>query len=47
MAAAQEPLPSFTLAGVTLTLDVEPEYQVVRTQLTRNVVGMWKAAIHT
>jgi len=39
-AAAQEPLPSFALAGVTLTFNVDPEYQIVRTQLTHNVVGV-------
>jgi len=39
-AAAQEPLPSFALTGVTITFDVDPEYQVVRTQLTHNVVGI-------
>jgi Zn-dependent M28 family amino/carboxypeptidase len=39
-AAAQEPLPSFRLAGVTITFNVDAEYQVVRTQLTQNVVGL-------
>src|SRR5262249_37298032 len=39
-ADAQEPLPSFPPAGVTLTFNVDAEYQVVRTQLTHNVVGV-------
>jgi peptidase M28-like protein len=40
LAAARDPLPSFRLDGVTLTFTVDPEYQVVRTQLTHNVVGI-------
>jgi hypothetical protein len=39
-AAAQEPLPSFTLAGVTMTFNIDADYQVVRTQLTDNIVGV-------
>src|SRR5262249_11020507 len=39
-AAKQEALPSFTLKGVKLTFNLEADYQVVRTQLTRNVVGI-------
>ncbi|MBI3402372.1 MAG: M20/M25/M40 family metallo-hydrolase [Acidobacteria bacterium] len=39
-AAAQEPLPSFRLDGVRLTFNVEADYQVVRTQLTQNVVAL-------
>lgn len=39
-AAKQEPLPSFTLKGVKLTFNLDADYQVVRTQLTRNVVGV-------
>jgi hypothetical protein len=39
-ASAEEPLPSFPLAGVTITFDIDPEYQVVRTQLTHNIVGI-------
>ncbi len=39
-AAKQEPLPSFTLKGVTLSFNLDADYQVVRTQLTRNVVGV-------
>jgi Zn-dependent M28 family amino/carboxypeptidase len=39
-AAAQEPLPTFTLDNVHLTVGVDVDYQVVRTQLTHNVVGI-------
>ena len=39
-AAAQEPLPSFALDGVRITFNVDADYQVVRTQLTQNVVAM-------
>jgi hypothetical protein len=39
-ASAQEPLPAFRLADVTITFNVDPDYQIVRTQLTHNVVGI-------
>ena len=39
-AAAQEPLPSFALDGVTITFDIDADYEVVRTQLAHNVVGI-------
>jgi len=39
-AAAQEPLPSFRLEGVKLTFNIDADYQVVRTQLTHNIVAM-------
>ena len=39
-AVAQEPLPSFPLSGVTITFNIDADYQVVRTQLTHNVVGI-------
>ena len=39
-AASREDLPSFRLDGVTLTFNVDADYQVVRTQLTQNVVGI-------
>jgi hypothetical protein len=39
-AAKQEPLPSFTLKGVKLTFNLDADYEVVRTQFTRNVVGV-------
>ncbi|SRR6266542_47688 len=38
--AKQEPLPEFALKGVKLTFNVDADYTVVRTQLTRNVVGI-------
>ena len=39
-AAAQAPLRPFTLDGVTLTFNIDADYQIVRTRLTRNVVGI-------
>jgi hypothetical protein len=39
-AAAQEPLPAFRLDGVKLTINVDADYQVVRTQLAQNVVAV-------
>ena len=39
-AAAREPLPSFRLDDVKLTFNVDVDYEVVRTQLTQNVVGL-------
>jgi hypothetical protein len=38
-AANREALPSFPLKGVTLTFDIDADYQIVRTQLAQNVVG--------
>ncbi len=35
-----EPLPAFDLKGTKITFDVDAEYTVVRTRLTRNVVGI-------
>ena len=35
-----EPLPAFDLKGVKLTMNVDADYTVVRTRLTRNVVGI-------
>jgi hypothetical protein len=40
LAAKQEPLPRFALKGVTLTFNVDPDYRVVSTRLSRNVVGI-------
>jgi hypothetical protein len=40
MAARREPLPRFALKGVKMTINVEADYQVVRTRLTHNVVGI-------
>jgi hypothetical protein len=39
-ADAQEPLPHFRLSGVKLTFDLDPHYEIVRTQLTQNVVAI-------
>ncbi len=39
-AAAQEPLPSFRLNDVTVRFDIDVDYEVVRTQLTHNVIGL-------
>jgi hypothetical protein len=39
-ADAQEPLPSFRLDGVKLTFNLDPDYEVVRTQLTHNVAAI-------
>jgi Peptidase family M28 len=43
-AAKREPLPTFTLKGVKLTFNLNADYQVVRTQFTRNVVGVIEGA---
>ncbi len=43
-AAAQEELPSFRVAGATMTFNVDADYQVVRTQLTKNVVAVIEGA---
>jgi len=40
LVANQEPIPPFVLKGVKMTFNVEADYAVVRTQLTRNVVGI-------
>src|SRR6185503_8115203 len=39
-AQARDPLPTFRLDAVTLTFDVDTEYEIVRTQLTQNIVGI-------
>ena len=39
-AAKREPLPPFALKGVTMTVNVDADYQVVRTRRTNNVVGI-------
>ncbi len=36
----REPLPAFSLKGVKVSIDVDADYQVVRTRLTHNVVGI-------
>lgn len=38
-ATKQEALPTFALKGVSLTFNLDADYQTVRTQFTRNVVG--------
>ena len=40
LAAKQEPLPQISLKDVSITINVDPEYEVVQTRLTRNVVGL-------
>jgi hypothetical protein len=39
-AAKRQPLPRFSLKNVTLTFELDADYEVVRTQFTRNVVGV-------
>jgi len=39
-ASKGEPLPAFALKNVRITFNVDADYQVVRTQYTRNVVGI-------
>jgi hypothetical protein len=38
--AAREPLPRFVVKGAKVTVNVDADYQVVRTRLTNNVVGI-------
>ena len=40
MADAQEELPAFVLDGVKLTFNLDADYEIVRTQLTKNVVAV-------
>ena len=44
-ATKQEPLPPFALKDVKMTINVDADYAVVRTRLTRNVVGIVRARI--
>jgi hypothetical protein len=39
-AGKREDLPTFTLKGVKLTFNLDADYRIVRTQYTRNVVGI-------
>ena len=39
-AAAQEDLPSFRLEGVKLSFQIDTDYEIVRTQLTHNIVAV-------
>jgi hypothetical protein len=43
-AADREPLPAFRLDDVELTFTIDAEYTVVRTQLTKNVIGIVEGA---
>jgi hypothetical protein len=40
LAAKQEPLPAISLRDVRITINVDAEYELVQTRLTRNVVGL-------
>ena len=40
LAAKQEPLPAIPLKDVTITINVDADYETVQTRLTRNVVGI-------
>ena len=40
MADKREPLPRFALKGVKMAINVDADYQVVRTRRTNNVVGI-------
>ena len=40
LASRQEPLPQVMLKGVKLTINIDADYGVVNTRLTRNVVGV-------
>lgn len=44
LAMEREPLPSFRLDGVTLTFNLDADYEAVRTQLTQNVVAVVEGA---
>jgi hypothetical protein len=39
-AADRDPLPAFTLDGVSLTFNIDAEYSIVRTQRTQNIVAL-------
>jgi len=43
-AQQQQDLPKFMLKGVTITFDLDADYQIVNTRYTRNVVGMVEGA---
>jgi hypothetical protein len=44
LASEQGELPSFRVPGATITFNVDADYQIVRTQLTKNVVGVVEGA---
>ena len=39
-AEAREPLPAFALKNARITFNIDPNYRIVRTRYTRNVVGI-------
>jgi Peptidase family M28 len=39
-ASRREPLPGFSFKNMTITINLDAEYKIVRTQFTRNVVGI-------
>ncbi|HJZ97376.1 MAG TPA: M28 family peptidase, partial [Candidatus Solibacter sp.] len=43
-AQKQEPLPHFTLKNVKITINLNADYRVVRTQYTRNIIGIVEGA---
>lgn len=43
-AANQEPLPAVSLKGVSIRFGIDADYEIVRTQFTRNVVGIIEGA---
>ena len=43
-AERQDSLPAIPLGDVTITIDIDAEYEVVQTRFTRNVVGMVRGA---
>ncbi|MBX7186870.1 MAG: M28 family peptidase [Vicinamibacteria bacterium] len=43
-AANQEPLPQVSLQGVSMRFGIDADYEIVRTQFTRNVVGIIEGA---
>jgi hypothetical protein len=43
-AARGEPLPTFSLKNATITFNIDADYRVVRTQYTRNVIGIIEGA---
>ena len=43
-AVVRAPLPSFTLPGVKLTFNLDADYSIVRSNATRNVVGLVRGA---
>jgi hypothetical protein len=44
LAENQEPLPAVHLSGIKITINVDADYEIVTTNLTRNVVGIVEGA---